>query len=221
MSFFKASKKAEDVKSSGSSYINKSGFFPVTILAAIVDVSKNGSTSIDFFVEHEGQQQMIYGNLRITNNDGSDNKIGAKAFNQLLVVADIDNVADPVEMALPIGKEGADKTVAVLEDLMDIEVLMRVQMGYSTWNGNIRESKNIRAFFRADKASAEEVVQDANFGAAYEKELKYADNVKYENDLTAESIQEWVSAGRPKGTAGTSAAATKAPSFGKKRFGNT
>lgn len=220
MSFFKASTAVEDVKSSSSNHITSSGIYPVTILAPVVSVSKNGATTVDMFVDHEGQQQIIYGNLRVTNNDGGVNKIGNKLFNQLLVVAGVEEVSDPVDVELPIGKGGADKPAAVLEDLMDVEVLMRIQMEYGVWQGNITEKKNIRAFFRAeDNASAEEIVQEKGYGEAYKKEEKYIDAVTYKDGLTEESVQEWISAQRPKGTGGGASTAKAAPSFGKKRFG--
>ena len=219
MSFFKASRKAEDVKSGGSAYVNGSGVYPVTILAPVVSVSNNGSTSVDMFIEHNGQKQIIYGNLRITNNNGAENKIGSKVFNQLLVVSGVDNVADPVEVDLPIGKGGAMKTVSGLADLSDIECLMRIQMEYGIWNGSFTEKKVIKGFYRADKATAEEIVNDSDVGAGYEKDSKYFNNVTYQDGVTPEAIQAWVSANRPKDTAGDSGEAKPAPSFGNKRFG--
>lgn len=224
MSFFKASKSKEDVKQSGgSNYISRSGCFPVNIIAPFVSVSKGGSTSIDLFVEHEGQKQVVYGNLRITNNDDSPNQIGSKVFNQLMIVAGVDEVSEPVEAELSIGKEGKDVDVGVLEDLADLDVLMRVQMEYATYQGNIQEKKVIKAFFRADdNASAEEIVNDADFGTQYGKEEKYFENVTYKDGLDEATIAKWVADGRPKGTAGSSGGSTggatpKAPAFGKKR----
>ena len=225
MSFFKSSKKAEDVKQGGgSNHITASGMYPVMILAPIVSVSKNGSTTVDMFIDHNGQKQVIYGNLRITNNDGSDNKIGAKIFNQLLIIAGLDEVSEPIEAELPIGKKEAMKEAAVLEDLADIPVFMRVQMEYSVYNGNIQEKKIIKGFFRdSDKASAEEIVNETDPGEAFEKDMKYASNVTYKDDLTPEIIQTWISGGRKDGVSGGSSAGSsepaKKPAFGKRRFG--
>ena len=221
MSFFKASNKAEDVKQSGGNHITASGVYPVNILAPIVNVSKNGSTTIDFFVDHNGQKQILYGNLRITNNDGSDNKIGSKTFNQLVIIAGLDDVAEPVEHELPIGKKEAMKTAAVLEDLAELDVLMRVQMEYGIYNGSITEKKIVKAFFRAeDKATAEEIVNKTEGGPGYARELKYVDHVTYQDGVTAEQVSQWIAANRPSGTSGSAGAtATKAPSFGTKRFG--
>ncbi len=225
MSFFKASTKAEDVKQGGSNHITSSGVYPVHVIAPVVSKSDGGSTSVDLYVDHAGQKQIVYGNLRITNNDGSPNKIGAKVFNQLMIIADQEEIADPIEGQLPIGKNEALKDVAILEDLADIDVLMRVQMEYSIWKGSIQEKKVIKAFFRAsDKATAEEIVNDADIGKGFEREQKYAENVTYKDGLTPEAVQAWISGGRKKGTAGNSggndAPAEKAPSFGTKRFGS-
>lgn len=224
MAYATASKKKEDVKQGGSNHITRSGVYPVEILAGIVNVSPGGSESVDFFLNHQGQEQILYGNLRVTNNDGSPNKIGAKIFNQLLIIADLDTVADPVEAELPIGKNGKMKAVDVLEDLSDIKVWMRVQMEYSSYNGNIQEKKVIKSFFRAeDKATAEEIVNGSTPGAGFESEQKYVNNVTYKDGLTEEVIDQWIRDGRPQGTASDSTNTTpeKEPNFGKRRWGKS
>lgn len=225
-SFAKSSRKAEDVKQSGGNYINASGIYAVNIIAPIVSVSNNGSTTVDMFLENSGQKQVIYGNLRITNNDESPNKIGAKVFNQLMIIADVEDVANPIDAELPIGKKEALKDCAVLEDLADIDILMRVQMEYGAHNGNITEKKVIKGFYRAeDKATAEEIVNASEAGKGYENDQKYVNNITFKDDVTSEQVDAWIAAKRPKGTADDAAGATggekeKAPAFGsKKRFG--
>lgn len=220
MSFAKASKKQEDVKQGGSNHITASGVYPITILAPVVSVSKGGSQSVDLYVEHLSQKQIVYGNLRITNNDDSPNKIGAKIFNQLLIIAGVDSVADPVSAELPIGKKEAMKEVDILEDLCDLDVVMRIQMEYSVYNGNIQEKKIIKAFFRAaDLATAEEIVNEDSPGAGYERELKYVNNITFKDGLDEATITQWISDKRPSGSGGS--APEKAPSFGSKRFGKS
>jgi hypothetical protein len=221
MSFATASKKQEDVKQGGSNYITGSGIYPVTVLAPVVNVSKGGATSVDIYCEHMGQKQIVYGNLRITNNDGSANKIGAKIFNQLIIIAGLDSVADPVSAELPIGKKESMKEADVLEDLCDIDVLMRIQMEYSEYNGDIQEKKIIKSFFRADKATAEEIVNEEAAGPGYERELKYINHVTYKDGLDEESVKAWIGNKRPSGAgnAGTDSKPKKKPSFGAKRFG--
>jgi len=224
MSFAQSSKKAEDLKQSGGAYINGSGIYPVNIIAPLVSVSNGGSTSVDMYVNYAKQKQVIYGNLRVTNNDGTPNKIGAKIFNQLMIIAGQDDVADPIEAELPIGKKEALKDCAVLEDLADFDVLMRVQMEYGAYNGNITEKKVIKGFYRAeDKATAEEIVNESEAGSGYEADQKYVNNITYKDDVTPEQVFAWIAAKRPEGTAGdtddSAKAGTKDPAFGKKRFG--
>ena len=80
MSFATASKKKEDVAQGGSNYVSGSGVYPVTILAPVVSIGKKGAQTIDLYLEYQGQKQICYGNLRITNNDGSSNKNWCQDF---------------------------------------------------------------------------------------------------------------------------------------------
>ena len=226
MSFAKSSKKKEDVEQSGGGkYINASGIYPVNTVAPFVSVSNGGSESVDFLVNHKDQEQVIYGNLRVSNNDGQANAIGSKVFNQLMIIAGIDDCADPVDGELPIGQKGKMKEAAILESLCDLDVLMRVQMEYSAHNGNIQEKKVIKGFYRAeDGATAEEIVNESDAGAGYEADQKYVNNVTYKDDINPEQIEQWIKAKRPKGTAGdtanTGSGKETAPKFGtKRRFG--
>ena len=229
MAFAKRSTSKEDVKASASNYINASGIYDVNILASFVDTSEKGSSVVNFFLDNAGQEQVMYGNMRVTNSNDSngdtvENKIGMKLFNHLLVIGDIDEVSDPVEGELPIGKAGADKVVAMLEDISDVNVKMRVQLEYTKYQGKIQEKRVIREFYRAsDNATAEEIVNDDNFGAGFEKDQKYVNNITYKDDLTESDIASWVAGGRKAGGSGGGAAkaAVKTPSFGggAKRFG--
>lgn len=222
MSFFNVSSKAEDVKQGGSNYINNSGLFPITIIVPIVSVNEKGSETVDLFVEYEGQKQIIYGGLRITNNDGTPNTIGAKVFNQLGIIAGLKVIEDPTEAELPIGKKESMKDCAVLEQLADMNVIVRIQMEYSEWNGDIKEKKSIKAFFSENKVSAEEIVNNSETtGVTYTKEEKYKNNITFKDGLTAETIEEWIKADRPSGTAKGGSTATKKPEFTKKRFGKS
>jgi len=232
MAFAKKSVDKKDLKQGGSNYISGSGFYPVNIIAPFVTTNDKGSDVVDFFVDHLDQLQVVYGNVRVTNNQKDENgynvanEIGMKIFNQLLVIGDIEEVSDPVESNLPIGKDAKEKTVAVLEDMADMEVIMRVQMEYGFYNNKITEKKVIKAFYRAsDNATAEEIVNDEKFGETFEKEQKYAETVTYKDNMTAEGIQEWIDGGRKEtgssASAGSASATnTKKPTFGvKRKFG--
>jgi len=224
MSFFKKKTDEKSLKEGGgnSKYINKSGVFDVTIIAPFVSQGNKDASVIDLCLEHEGQTQALYGHMSYTNKDGGDNEIGQKIFNLLVVVSGVDEINDPIEGTLPIGKKGADKDAAILEDLADIECKIRVQMEYSVYNGDIKEKTIIKSFYRADGASAEEIVNETDIGVQLEKDMAYAENITYKDGLDAEQIAAWITAKRPKGTANAGAAAANAatkPSFGKKKFG--
>ena len=223
MGFFKAKTDAESVKQDGggSKYLSKSGIYDINIIAPFVVTGNGEVTGVDFFIDHDGQKQPLYGNLKLTNKDGTEN-FGAKVFNQLIIVAGLDEVADPVEAELPMGKKGAMKDAAVLEDLADLDVKVRVQMEYSIYGGNISEKTIIKSFYRLDdNATAEEIVNESDFGVQFEKDGPYAENVTYKDGLDADQIATWIANKRPKGGAGASnaSAPTKKPSFGKKKFG--
>ena len=218
-------KDEEALKEGGggnSKYIGRTGIYPVTILGAFISEGRNGSVSVDFFVDHEGQNQTVYGNLRVFNNDGSDNEIGQGTFNKLQVLAGLDSVSDPVDGELPIGKAGADKDVPVLEDFNDFECQIHVQMEYGIYNGSYTEKTVIKGFYGADGASAAEFVKGEDIGKslAFVTE-NYGENVTYNDGTDPEVIKEWIKAKRPKNTAKSGGASTPAaggaakPSFNK------
>jgi hypothetical protein len=223
MGFFKANKSADAVKEDvgGGKYISKSGIYDVNIIAPFVVTGSGEVMGVDFFIEYNGQKQPLYGNLKLTNKDGSEN-FGAKIFNKLMIIAGLDEVADPIEAELPMGKKGAMKDAAILEDLTDLDVKVRVQMEYSVYNGDIKEKTVIKSFYRAeDGASAEEIVNESEPGVQLAKDMDYAENITFKDGLTPETVNEWIAAKRPKGTAG-GATSTKKPSFGqKKKFGQS
>jgi len=230
MSLVKTKRDAESVKdqAGNSKYLTKPGFYDVEVLAAIASAGNEDSLSVDFFIDHDGQQQPLYGNLRILNNNGEENKIGMSTFNKLLVIQDLEEAEDPEEATLPIGKGGADKDVAIIPNLTEFPVTIQLTVEYSTYNGDIKEKKIIRNFFRAsDHATAAEIVNEVESpGEQYTKDVAYFESSDskgyiYKNDLTPAIVEEWIKGGRKKGTApGGTTTAVKKPSFAKKkRFG--
>ena len=91
MAFFKKKTNKESIAEGGgnSKYINKSGLYDINIIVPFMGGTVK-SPVVELYIENEGQKQPLYGNMRLTNNDGSEN-FGAIAFNKLLVVADIED----------------------------------------------------------------------------------------------------------------------------------
>ena len=231
MALVKTKRDSESVAENtggNSKYLNKPGFYDVEVLAAMANPGNGDSLVIDLFIDNEGQQQPLYGNIRILNNNGEENPIGMSLFNKLLVIQDLEEAEDPEEAVLPIGKGGADKDVAIVPNLTEFPISLQLNIEYSVYNGSINEKKIIRNFFRAsDHATAAEIVNEVDtVGGQYTKDVAYfesSDNKGYiyKDGLDAATVEKWIKDKRPKNTvSGTATGAVKKPSFAKKkRFG--
>ncbi len=224
MAFFKVTidqEKVKDYSGEGGKWLTKSNMYEVIIKAVIVDVTEKGSEYLNLYVEHEGQAQMLYNVMRLTNNNGDPNEVGHKLFTKLCVIAgatDNGEINDPVSRVLPVGKNKEEKECMVLEDFDETPIILRLQMEYSEYNGEKQETKIVRNFFRyEDKATAAEIVDNSEQkGVQYEKELEYAHVDSYKDGLTEEDIIEWKKqrkSGKKEGTSDNKPSA----GFGQKR----
>lgn len=224
MGFLKIDTTSEAVKDyngegNSSKWLVQSGMYDVIIKAAIVNVSTNGSKYIDLLVEHEGQSQMIYQAMRITNKNGEDNDIGIGLITKLCTIGGAEGtieLAEPTPVTLPIGKGGELKECMVLSEFTNIPVTIRLQMDYGIYNEQIQQNKNIKNFFRfVDKATAAEIVNGVTEFKQYAIELEHADKDHYRDNLTKEDIDEWKKLSRTN----KEAEKDKTPSagFGQKR----
>ncbi len=219
MAFFNVSVNEAIKESEGGSYINQSGVYDVTIKEVIVDFNDKGARTLSFYIDNNGQEQVLYGSLRLDNNDGTPN-FQASIFNKLCVIAGLESVQDPEEATLPIGKEGIAKDVAVLPDFQDLACKIWVQLEYTVYNGSIKEKKTIKGFYNANGASTDEIIKNTEVGVRFSKDEKYHTNTSYKDGLTEEAVQAWIAGGRKENTAGkTGGTVAPKPSFGKPRFG--
>ena len=99
-----------------------------------------------------------------------------------------------------VGKDNKPQEFAVITNFSDLPIKIRLQEEYyipekSQNKGKIQKRMVIKNFFRADGASAEEIVNESEIGKrlATEQE-KYASNVTYRNNLTPEDIEEYYKA---------------------------
>jgi hypothetical protein len=221
---FSISKSKDAVaETSGSTYISKSGLYPVTIDFVSIATSKNGAQSLNFNITHDGNGQTIYGQT-IVNTDGKPNDIGMKFLNKLGIVCGMDegDELDVEEEEHAVGKDSKVQTFAVIQQFSNQDVIMHLQEEYTEYKGEIRKAMVIRNIFRADKATAEEIVNDSDIGKRYaETEAKYATTVSYKDGLTPERIEEWKASKAAEGSSKTATKPTtsKAPTgglFGKK-----
>ena len=192
MSFIKINRDEAVVKESkgGGSYLSKSGIYPVTIKFASVSINEHNARSIDFNVDYNGSSSTLYG-LKLDNNDGSENYM-YPIFNNLAIIAGLDDINEPEEQEHAVGKDNEVKSFMVLDDFTGLEVLVRVQQEYSKYNNEIKSRLTIKGFYRAeDKANAFEIIKGEGFGTQYGKDLAYAEKITYKDGLTAEEVAAW------------------------------
>lgn len=218
MAFMKVQKEVVEKVGGDSNYITTSGLYDVTLKAVTVDVNDNGARTLGLFIEHNGQAQMLYGALPLDLYDASKEiESNVATLQRLAVIANIENISDPEEVELPIGKAGAMKDVAVLPDFEDLECKIFIKLAYSkSKDGKVYENRTLVNVFRADGASADEIVNETEVGVRLAKQEKYFTDIKYK-DITKEEVDAWIAGGR-NGTVSTTGATSSAPkpSFGKK-----
>lgn len=180
-----------------SSWISHSGMYNVLIKHAFLTGSdKNSTTSVGFVLENNGQEQTIYGAIRLTNADGSDN-FAMKVFNKLCVVAGLKNDQElrTKKMTLPIGKQGTDKEVEVFTDLEDVPMILRINFRYYLVDGKVYQDKLVHNCFTIGEPhfSASELVNKVSKEDAkqYKLELEKAEKDVYGKGVTEEMVKAW------------------------------
>lgn len=195
MGFFRVSTQEDMVKDRApSNFITQSGIYEVVIKHVLYQKSQNGSETIDLVINYQGQDQTIWSAIRLTNNDGTAN-FENSLFNKLCIICgatDGSEVSDPVPIELPIGKNNELVECMEVQDLAAQPVYIRLQMEYSMYNEEIKMRKKVRNFFRiTDKATAQEIVNNTDFGKQYAEEEKNATVDTYRDNLTKEDIDAW------------------------------
>jgi len=207
MSTFKLSVTKEDVAkggSGGASFIGTSGVYDVNVIAVVVDQNEHGMVSLGFYVDlGNDNKQMLYGALPMATYDNKTVLEGnQKTFGALCAIAGVDLETDfaPIEAALPIGKAGAMKDVAIFEEFEDVPVKLWIKQDYyKKSNGEIGESRTIKGIFRQeDNASGDEILKAAEgieveFGTRYEKQSKYFNDVGYK-EVTEDEVKAMINA---------------------------
>lgn len=157
---FKVSKNKEALKerSGGSSFIGKSGIYPIKIDFVSLEQSDKGAVSFNINCEYNGSKQTIYGNT-IANTDGAVNEIGWNLLNKLLVIA---GCRDGYELVTEtethvVGKDNTEKEFNVIPDLSGLECQIQIKEVFSRYKGEITQSREIYNFFTNDGATADEL----------------------------------------------------------------
>ncbi len=217
------SKEMLSQSTGGGNFIGTSGVYDVTLNFVSIGTSdKSKAEQFVFNVDYNGNSQTFYGPY-YQKADGSPNDSGIKLYTQLGVIAGLTD-GDQFnfsEESHKVGREQKEETFTVVDELSELPVKIQITAEYSKYQGEIKERMNIRAFFREDGASADEIVNDGEVGKRLaEVTEKYADNITYKDGLTAEDVAEWKAAkSANKGSGPTPKVAPKAKTsnlFGKR-----
>lgn len=177
--------------SSGSSYINKSGIYDVVIKFASVEQSKSGATQVNFNVDYNGNTQAIYGPY-IASKDGTPISMGVRFLTELGIISGLKEGEDLTteEESFKVGKDNKEKEFTIITQFSDLEVKMRLQEEYSSYNGEISKRMVLKAVYRGkDGASAEEISNNSEVGVKLKKDQAYASDITY-TDCTADEVEE-------------------------------
>lgn len=211
MALFKISKSTAAVaENSGSNYISASGIYDAIIKFASLDVSKGGAESVNFNLDYNGNEQTIYGPY-VTNKAGDAIEIGCKLINNLAIIANMDEGAEPTiePETHSVGKDKKAKEFAVIQEFSGLPIKIRLQEEYSRnpQTGEVTKKMVIKAFYREDGASASEIVNGTPIGESlakdrkYENNITYADSSKGANDApTPEEVAAWKASKKPGAT---------------------
>jgi len=216
--------EAKNITEGGTgSGLSGSGIFEGFIVRASVGTSKGGSTEITYTMakdlDDEKTHKTIYGH-RITNNDGSENKIGTQLFKALMVCCGLDEVSEPEPQDLILGKDKKEVTLMVLEDLSGLPIRWKQQVEYGFYNNKVTEKLLIKKFYRAeDGATAKEIADDVEEFVQYDKDVEYGVKDKLNDGVTQDQVDAFKSSRGGKGGSNTNNGpkAPKKPSpFAKK-----
>lgn len=185
--------KASGNGGSSNDLIKKSGLYDVKIKYAYMK-TKEGTQSKTLWLRvsigNSDKQQVLF--IKQTNNNGSENfeKI---LTDKLLVCCDIEEVKRLVPTKF-IYKE-KEYMEDCIKELEGKEVTFQIRQEFDKWNEKINESFKIVNIFRTrDKASAIEIVNNADLGKRYATlEDNYVNSVSYRNVNKAE-VEAWIRA---------------------------
>lgn len=206
-------------ESSGSSFLNKSGIYDITIDFASVAVTKNGAEQVNFNIDYNGNKQTLWGPI-VTTVDGKDVDIGNNLISKLGIVAgldDSDELAIEAETHTVAAKGGKTQELEfdVITTFSDLPCKIHVQTEVSRYNGAISDRLVVKAFFREDGASAEEIVNDTEIGKRLTLvEEKYANNITFRDGVTPEEYEQFL-ADRKANASGSATSGKVAPTAAK------
>jgi hypothetical protein len=165
-------------------YATTSGIFNITMKGAEVAPTSGGATQINYITD----KFISYNNIVISKNN--EPTFGHTILSELAVILGEEGLSDPEETTIQF--KNSSKALMCLPETVGVEVTAWIQFKYRMWNNEIQESIAVKRFFRtSDGASASEIISGEGIGETLETAKKYATNVKYEDNITAEQVAAW------------------------------
>ena len=195
----------------GGSFISTSGIYQTHLKCVEVEYKDSGAMFANYFFTNG----MSYSNL-LKDKSGKD----AYGFNQLDslgIIEDLEsysiaqNELEEYEMAF----KNSTKTMMVIPEFTDIDVVVFVQYTYEVYQGEIKERVAVKRFYRpSDNASSTEIVDETPVGVRFTNDTeKYASTVIYK-ETDAEAVAAWKEAQKSGTTApAANGGAAKAAGF--------
>lgn len=218
-------------ESTGGNFINKSGIYDIVIKFASIKQYESGAECVNFNVDYNGNEVTFY-NTWITTKSGDPVESGINLLTKLGVIAGLEDGDDFTieEETHNVGKDSTPTDFDVITDFSELPCKVHVQMKYSyDQKGEMREEKVVRAFFREDGASAEEIINDKEPGKqialiqekGWDTKVQYAESSKGAGDApTEEDVEAWLEAKRNKNSTPTKGK-VKSTATTKRRFGKS
>lgn len=195
----------------GGNFISTSGIYATHLKCVEVEYKESGAMFANYFFTNG----MSYSNL-LKDKSGKD----AYGFNQLDslgIIEDLESYSigqdelEEYEMAF----KNSTKTMMVIPEFTDIDVVVFVQYTYEVYQGEIKERVAVKRFYRpSDNASSTEIVDETEVGVRFANDTeKYASTVIYK-ETDAEAVAAWKEAQKSGAAAPTAnGGAAKAAGF--------
>jgi hypothetical protein len=196
MALIKIKTDSSTIGDTNGSYINASGIYDVEIDFVSVDVAPSGAESLTFNFLYNGSSMTVY-NTWLKGKDGKYIESTVKLLTKLGIISGLgedEDIEDPVPEEHAVGKDKTVKEFMVLEQFSGLPVKVHLQEEYSI-NPNkdeIQQRMVVKAFFREDGASAEEIINATEIGKRLALvQERYASNITYKDGLDVDAVAAW------------------------------
>ena len=170
-------------------YVTTSGIYPMKLQGIELKETTNGAVQANYYFD----KVMSYGNMLMST--AGKELFGYKAIDSLSVIEDVESYGNTPDEMIEIERKfkNGTKTLLVIPEFEDIDVLAHIQFTYEMYKDEIQERVAVKRFYRvSDFATSTEIVNETETGLKYANDKeKYADTVVYKDGIDAEQVKTW------------------------------